>query len=57
MVDYDMIHDMVAKSFVADEVEEPNIDAKYFYEMLDVANQPIYSSCRESLSKLSLAAR
>ena len=34
-----------------------NIDAKKFYEMLDAANQPLYSGCREGLSKLSLAAR
>ena len=40
-----------------DEDEEPNIDSKKFYEMLDAANQPLYSGCREGLSKLSLAAR
>ena len=57
MVDYDRVHDMVGDAFVAhDEVEEPNIDAKKFYEMLDAANQPIYSGCREGFSKLSLAA-
>ena len=33
MVDYDRVHDMVADAFVAhDEDEEPNIDAKKFYE-------------------------
>ena len=58
MVDYDKVHNKVADAFVAhDEVEEPNIDAKRFYEMLDAANQPIYSSYRKGLSKLSLAAR
>ncbi|WZZ50649.1 hypothetical protein YC2023_050756 [Brassica napus] len=49
---------MVADAFVAhDEDEEPNIDAKKFYEMLNAANQPLYNGCREGLSKLSLAAR
>ena len=58
MVDYDRVHDMVADAFVAhDEDEEPNIDAKKFYGMLNAANQPLYSGCREGLSKLSLAAR
>ncbi|XP_033146608.1 uncharacterized protein LOC117133754 [Brassica rapa] len=58
MVDYDRVHDMVADAFVThDEDEEPNIDAKKFYEMLNAANQPFYSGCREGLSKLSLAAR
>ena len=58
MVDCDRVHDMVADAFVVhDEVEEPNIDAKKFYEMLNAVNQPIYSGYREGLSKLSLAAR
>ena len=59
MVDYDRVHDMVTDAFIAhdDEVEEPNIDAKKFYEMLEAANQPIYDGCREGLSKLSLASR
>ena len=58
MIDYDRVHDMVADAYVADdEEEEPNIDAKTFYEMLDAANQPLYSGCREGLFKLSLAAR
>ena len=53
-----MVHDMVADAFIAhDEVEEPDIDAKEFYEMLDAANQLIYSGCRECHSKLSLAAK
>ena len=44
MVDYDRVHDMVVDAFVGhDEDEEPNIDAKKFYEMLDAANQPLYS--------------
>ena len=44
MVDYDRVHDMVADAFVAhDEDEEPNINAKKFYEMLNAANQPLYS--------------
>ena len=30
---------------------------KIFYKMLDAANQPIYESCGESLSKLSLLAK
>src|SRR5690606_23570888 len=38
-------------------VEEPNLDAKRFYEILAAANEPIYEGCREGLSKLSLAAR
>ena len=50
MVDYDRVHDMVADAFVAhDEDEEPNIDAKKFYGMLNAANQPLYSGCREGL--------
>ena len=58
MVDYDRVHDIVANAFVAhDEVEEPNIDAKKFYEMLDAVNHPIYSDCREGLSKLLLDVR
>jgi len=58
MVDYDRVHDMVADAFKAhNEDEKPNIDAKKFYEMLNAANQPLYSGCREGLSKLSLAAR
>ena len=39
MVDYDRVHDMVADAFVAhDEDEEPNKDAKKFYEMLNAEN-------------------
>ncbi|MBW1279351.1 hypothetical protein KYD79_26520, partial [Escherichia coli] len=40
-----------------DVAEEPNVDAKNFYDMLDSAKQPIYEGCREGLSKLSLASR
>ena len=66
MVDHDRVQDMISDAFlettttIADgtgNVEEPNLDAKRFYEMLDAANQPIYTGCREGLSKLSLAAR
>ena len=47
MVNYDRIHDMVDDAFVAhDEDEKPNIDAKKFYEILDAANQQLYSGCR-----------
>ena len=38
MVDYDRVHDMVVDLFVADEVEESNIDVKMFCEMLAAAN-------------------
>ncbi|KAL1204279.1 hypothetical protein V5N11_002255 [Cardamine amara subsp. amara] len=58
------IHDMVTDAFYEtttafgdNSVEEPKLDAKRFYEMLDAANQPIYDGCREGLSKLSLASR
>ncbi|XP_023632701.1 uncharacterized protein LOC111828600 [Capsella rubella] len=37
--------------------EEPNPEAKMFYDILDAAKQPIYDGCKEGLSKLSLAAR
>lgn len=33
------------------------MDAKKFYKILDVANQPIYENCRKFLSKFSLAAK
>ena len=66
MVDHDRVQDMISDAFlettttIADgtgNVEEPNLDVKRFYEMLDAANQPIYTGCREGLSKLSLVAR
>uniref|UniRef100_A0A1J3EA53 Transposase-associated domain-containing protein n=1 Tax=Noccaea caerulescens TaxID=107243 RepID=A0A1J3EA53_NOCCA len=61
-------HDMVTDAFhetttvfadnpMEDILEEPNIEAKKFYDMLDAANQPLYDGCREGLSRLSLAAR
>lgn len=62
----DRIHDMVNNAFhetaanlIAPEMinEEPNIDAKRFYDMLDAANEPLYDGCKDGLSKLSLAAR
>lgn len=61
-----MVHDMVTNTFwetntaTTDEVgnvEKLNLDVKKFYEMLDTANQPIYTGSRECLSKLSEAAR
>ena len=66
MVDHDRVHDMITDVFLettttmddgTGNVEELNFDAKRFYEMLDAANQPMYTSCREGLSKLSLATR
>ena len=67
VVDHDRMHDMITDAFRETttvavevdnvEVEEPNLDAKRFYQMLEAANQPIYEGCREGLSKLSLAAR
>ena len=38
-------------------VEESNLDAKRFYEIIDAANQPIYTGVGEGHYKLSLAAR
>ncbi|XP_010468113.1 PREDICTED: uncharacterized protein LOC104748126 [Camelina sativa] len=37
--------------------EEPNAEAKKFYDILDAAKNPIYDGCKEGLSQLSLAAR
>ncbi|KAL1205530.1 hypothetical protein V5N11_026714 [Cardamine amara subsp. amara] len=63
-LEHDRIHDMVTDAFHEtttafgdNSVEEPNLDAKRFYEMLDAANQPIYNGCREGLSILSLTSR
>ncbi|WZZ77300.1 hypothetical protein YC2023_097872 [Brassica napus] len=62
MVDHDRVQDMISDTFlettttIADgtgNVEEPNLDAKRFYEMLDAANQPIYTGYREGISKLA----
>ena len=57
-------HDMVSDAYhgsnipvgVENIIEEPNAEAKQFYDMLNAANQPIYEGCREGLSKLSLAS-
>ena len=66
MVDHDRVQDMITDAVLettttivdgTGNVEEPNLDAKRFYEMLDAANQPIYTGCRKCLSKLSLAGR
>lgn len=37
--------------------EEPNADAKKFYDILEAAKHPIYDECKEGLSQFSLAAR
>ena len=64
VVDHDRMHDMVTYVFrettsvvaaKVENVEEPNLEAKSFYDMLDAANQPIYEGYREGLSKLSSA--
>ena len=64
MIDHDRVHDMVTyasletTTTISDETqnfEEPNLDANFFNEMLDVANYLIYTGCRESVSKLSLS--
>lgn len=34
-----------------------NLNAKFFYEILDAVNQPIYTCCRKGLTKLSLPCR
>lgn len=66
MVDHDRMDDMVTDalrettSTVAAEVEnveEPNVDAKRSYELLEAVNQPIYEGYRKSLYKLSLTVR
>lgn len=60
MVDHDRVHNMVTYTFlettstIIDEVgnvEEPNFDAKRFYEMLDAVNHLLYTSFRKCLSK------
>lgn len=65
VVDHDRVHNMVTYTFLettstiideVDNVEEPNFDAKRFYEMLDAMNQLLYTRCRKGLSKWSLAA-
>ncbi|KAG7543657.1 Transposon En/Spm-like [Arabidopsis thaliana x Arabidopsis arenosa] len=52
----DAFHETTA-AFAENIIEEPNVDAQRFYDMLDAANQPIYEGCREGQSKLSLASR
>ncbi|KAG7572425.1 Transposon En/Spm-like [Arabidopsis suecica] len=52
----DAFHETTAV-FAENIIEEPNIDAQRFYDMLDAANQPIYEGCREGQSKLYLASR
>jgi len=37
--------------------EEPNAEAKKFYDILDAAKNPIYDGYKEGLSQLSLAAQ
>jgi len=37
--------------------QEPNRDARRFYDMLESAKQPIYDGCKEGQSPLSLASR
>ncbi|XP_020878682.1 uncharacterized protein LOC110227712 isoform X2 [Arabidopsis lyrata subsp. lyrata] len=55
---HDMVHDAYHEtSTLSDNIEEPNVDAQQFYNMLDAANQPLYDGCREGLSRLSLASR
>lgn len=44
-------------SFDENMEEEPNDEAKRFYNILDAAKHPIYDGCKEGLSQLSLAAR
>ncbi|XP_056843317.1 uncharacterized protein LOC130495813 [Raphanus sativus] len=44
-------------SFDENMEEEPNAEAKKFYNILDAAKHPIYDGCKEGLSQLSLAAR
>jgi len=36
--------------------EEPNADAKKFYDILEATKHPIYDGCKEGLSQFSLAA-
>jgi len=52
----DAFHETTA-AFHENIIEEPNVDAQRFYDMLDAANKPIYEECREGQSKLSLASR
>ena len=38
-------------------IEEPNLQAKKFFDMLDAAKKPIYDGCKESHSRLQAATR
>jgi len=38
-------------------IEEPNLEAKKFFDMLDAAKKPIYDGCKEGHSRLSAATR
>jgi len=38
-------------------IEEPNLEAKKFFDMLDAAKKPIYDGCKEGHSHLSAATR
>lgn len=49
--------DVVIDAFNDNIVEEPNLDAKRFYNMLGVANESIYEGYREELSNQSFASR
>lgn len=55
-MDMDAFHGTTI-SYSDNTVEEPNLDAKQFYDMLYAVNQLIYDGCWERLSKLSLAAK
>ncbi|CAE6201306.1 unnamed protein product [Arabidopsis arenosa] len=48
-----------APSFAQDEdrVEEPNIEARRFFDMLDAANMSLYDGCKKGHSPLSAATR
>jgi len=51
---YDAFHETTT---ITDNHEEPNLDARQFYFILDAANQPIYNGCKEGMSRLSVASR
>ncbi|KAL1224614.1 hypothetical protein V5N11_000943 [Cardamine amara subsp. amara] len=40
-----------------DRFEEPNLEARRFFDMLDAAKQPLYKGCKEGQSPLSSASR
>jgi len=53
-----MVHDVFHETTtITDNHEEPNLDVRQFYDMLDAANQSIYDGCREGMSRLSVASR